>query len=151
AAVTGVDLGGRLQIKLAFQLAGLGAEDAFGHGALEAQWAADGKNGIADIQGVRTAQRDIFKLGCVFILDMQQGEVMEFIDGDDADLLESLAVKLAVDLAVNFHGNLSFAFDDVKIGDEVAVGVNKESRAQAFRGADLHDSLAELFDKVLDI
>ncbi len=34
---------------------------------------------------------------------------------NDANLFVSLTVKLAIYLAVNFHGNFCFSFDDVKI------------------------------------
>ncbi len=72
---------------------------------------------------------------------------MKFVDGDDLDLLVGLAVKLAVFLVVNFHGNFRLALDDVKIGDEIAVRVDEETGAEAFRRADLHDGLADLLDQ----
>ena len=39
----------------------------------------------------------------------------------------------------------------MEIGDQVAVRIDEKSGAEAFRRADLHDGLAELFDEVLDI
>ena len=41
----------------------------------------------------------VFELRRVLVLDMQQREVVKFVDGDNADLLVSLAVQLAVVLA----------------------------------------------------
>ena len=73
---------------------------------------------------------------------------VKFIDGDDLDLLVSLAVKLAVALVINFHGNFRLALDDVKIRDEIAVGVDEKSGAKPLRRADLHDGLAYLLDEV---
>ena len=72
---------------------------------------------------------------------------MKFVDGDDLDLLVSLAVKLAVLLVINLHGNFRLALDDVEIGDEITVRVDEEARTQAFRRADLHDRLADLLDE----
>jgi len=51
ATVARIDLGGGLQIKLASKLTCLGAEDAFGDGALKAKRAADCKDALADGQG----------------------------------------------------------------------------------------------------
>ena len=96
AAVAGIDLRGRLQIKLALQFARLGAQDARSHRAFQSHRAADGEHRIAHAQRVRTAEGDVFELRRVLVLDFQQRQVLKFVDGDDSHLLVSLAVELAV-------------------------------------------------------
>ena len=50
---------------------------------------------------------------------------------------------------INLHGNFRLALDDVKVRDEIAVGVDEKAGAKTFRRADLHDGLADLLDEVL--
>ncbi len=151
AAVAGVDLGAGLQIEFAFELAGLGAQDALRDGALEPERTADGKDAVAHIQGVGVAEGDGLELGRVLVLDMEQGEVVEFVDGNNLDLLVGLAVELTVFLLINFDGNLGFTFDDVEVGDEIAVFIQEEAGAEAFGGLDLDDGFADLLDEGADI
>ena len=150
-AVAGVDLRARLQVEFAFQFAGLGAQDALRDRALQAERAADGKDRVTNAQGVGTAQGDGLELGRVPVLDLQQRQVMKLVDGNDLDLFVNLAVKVAVGLTVDFHGNLRLALNDVKIGDEKTVGIDEKARAQALRGTDLHDRFTNLFDQRTDV
>ena len=86
-------------------------------------------------------------MGGVLVLDVQEGEVAELIEGDDADFLVGLALQLAVLLIKDFDRDLRFAFDDVEIGDEEAVAIDEEARTQGPRGAHLDDGRAEGLDQ----
>src|SRR5205823_9489 len=72
AAVPRVDLCRRLQIKFAAKLPSLGAEDAFGYGALEAQRAADREHALTNRQSVRAAHKHVFEFGRVLVIDLEQ-------------------------------------------------------------------------------
>ena len=82
---------------------------------------------------------------------MQQREVVEFVDGDDFDLLVGFAVKLAIGLMINLHGNFRLTLNDVEVRDEIAVGVDEKAGAEPFRRAHLHDRLADLFHQILHV
>ena len=148
AAVARIDLGGGLQIKLASKLTCLGAEDAFGDGALKAKRAADGKDALADGQGIGIAQQDEFEFGRVLVIDLEQGEILKFVHGHDAHLFVADAVQHAVLLMIDLDGNLSLTFDDVEIGHEKAVLVDDEAGAEPAGSADLDHRFADLIDKV---
>src|ERR1039457_5427988 len=147
AAVAGIDLRAGLQIQFALKLARLGAQNALRDGAFEAERTADGKHAVADIERIRAAERDGLELRRVLVLDVQQRKVVKFIDGDDLDLLVSLAVKLAAGLMINLHGNFRLALDDVEIGDEIAVVVDEKTGAKSAGRFHLHHGLANLLDK----
>src|SRR5436190_17102741 len=59
AAVSWIDLSCCLQIKLAAQLPGLGAQDALGYGALQPQGTADSEDSLADGQCVGASHRHV--------------------------------------------------------------------------------------------
>src|SRR5262249_20258144 len=56
AAVARIDLGGRLNVELALELAGLGADNSFGDGPFESQRTADGKYSFSHGQIIRITQ-----------------------------------------------------------------------------------------------
>ena len=140
-----------LQIKLALHLARLGAQDALGHCAFQTERTADGKNFFTHRQPIGIAKEHACKFRRVLVVNLQQRDVLEFIDGDDLDVLVTLAFQLAVLLVINFHGNLGLALDDVKIGDEKTVFVDDEAGAEAARRAHLDDRFAQLIDQFTDI
>ena len=151
AAVAGIDLRAGLQIQVALHLPRFGADDALRDGAFEAERAADGKHAVAHVQGVGVAESDGLEFRRAFVLDVQQREVVKFVDGDNFYLLVSLAVELAVFLVINFHGNFRLAFDDVEIGDEIAVVIQKKAGAEAAGCAHLHHGFANLFHQRADV
>ena len=143
AAVPRIDLRARLQIQLAFQLARLGAQDALRDRALQPQRTADGEHRIAHVQRIRAAQRHMFELRRVLVLDVQQRQVMEFVDRDDLHLLVRLAFQLAVPLVIDFHRDLRLALDHMEIRDEITVLVQEKSGAQPHRRLHLHHGFAD--------
>ena len=147
AAVAGVDLRAGLQIQIALHLPRFGADDALRDGAFQAERTADGEYAVAHVQSVRAAERDGLELRRVFILNVQEREVVKFVDGDNFYLLVGLAVELAIFLLVNFHGNFRLALDDVEIGDEITVFVQEEAGTKSAGGLDLHHGFADLLDE----
>ena len=135
-----------MQIELSLHRTGLGADDPLGDGALEPERAADGEDPFPDGQRVRIAQRDFRKLRGILVLDFQQGEVGEFVDGDDFDLFIALAFELAAILLIDLDRNLRLVFDDMEIRDQVSVFVDDEARTQSARRPHLDDGGAQLAD-----
>ena len=78
---------------------------------------------------------------------MQQRKIVKFIDGDNFNLLVSLAIELTVLLLINFHGNFRLAFDDVEVGDEITVVIDEKTGAEAAGRFYLHHGFANLFDE----
>jgi hypothetical protein len=52
---------------------------------------------------------------------------VKLINGDDFNLFISLAIKLAVFLVINLHGNFRFAFNYMEIGDQITICVDEEA------------------------
>jgi len=94
-AVAGVDLRGRLQVKLAGQLPRLRAQDALSHRALQAQRAADGEYMLPHRQRLGTAKRQRLEFERVLVLDLQQREIGKFVERHNPHCLQVFALKLA--------------------------------------------------------
>ena len=148
AAVARIDLRRGLQVQLALHRAGLRADDPFGDGPFQSQRTADGEDPFADGQGVRVAEENAGKPWCVFLLNLEQGQVREFVHRDDPNLLVTPALELSALLVINLHGNLRFVLDDMEIRDEETLFADDETGTQAARRADLHDGFAELADQL---
>src|SRR5438874_2006381 len=94
AAVARIDLRRGLQIKRALELARLGAHDSLGDGAFEAQGASNRKDPFTHSQIIRIPQNNPRKMRSIFIIDLQQGKVLELVHGDNADLFVIGAFQL---------------------------------------------------------
>ena len=83
----------------------------------------------------------------IFIIDLQQGKVLELVHGDNADLFVIGAFQLPVLLMINFDRNLRLSFDHVEVRDEIAILIKDEARTETTRRSDLHDCFAQLIDQ----
>src|SRR5207248_10270213 len=69
AAVAGIDLSGGLQIKLTRQLARFGAENALGHGSLQAQRTANREHPLAYRERIGAAHQHEFEFRRVLVIN----------------------------------------------------------------------------------
>ena len=121
ARIAGVDRGVGLDVRdevFLRQIAALRADDAGGHRVLEAERLADRDHPFADLQLVGVADRDLRQ---VLRLDLEQRHVGALVGADDL----GLELALVGELDVDFVG----AVDDMRVGDEEAVGRNDEAGA----------------------
>ena len=101
-------------------LAAQGADDAAGHGVVQAQGVADGEHALADLELVGVPQRHGLE-GPVG-LDLDQRDVGARVGADDPRVVLALVVEPDLDLGG--------AGDDVVVGQHVAVRVDDESGAE---------------------
>ena len=103
----------------------LGGDDAGGDSLRKGKGAADGFNPIADLRPVGVAHLDggQGRAG----VDLDDGEVGGLVDADDArGTAEVLRIGIGGELDVNLVG----LFDDVVVGDDVALGIDDEAGAE---------------------
>ncbi len=99
---------------------------------LEAEGIADGKNFLADLQraGISEGQGgDMLSLG----IDFHQRDIIALVGADKFCRVSGLIAKH------DFDGLR--AFDHVKVGQDVAAGINHEARAGAFDGHGIHEEI----------
>ena len=104
------------------QVAGDRADNALRRGVGEAEGRADGQHPVADLYLIRITE---FGDGQVFTLDFHQRDVGAFVQADDFG-----AVFLVV---IELHTNLVRPFDNVRIGENVAVAIDDEAGALSFQ------------------
>ena len=122
AGVAAVDRGvglDEVDVRAGGDVAGHGRDDAAGDGAAEAEGVADGDHVLADAHRVAVAEHQLGQAGGV---DLEQREVGLRVGADD------LGVELAVVGEADLH--LFGVVDHVVVGDDVAVVLQDEARAQ---------------------
>ncbi len=120
--VTRIDRNVRLDerhIRVIWQAAALGADNAFGHGVIEAERRADRQHPLADFQLVGVTQLDG---GKVLAIDLQHRNVGTWIGAD----------QLGFHLAAirKTHENFVGAINDVVVGQDETISGDDEARAQ---------------------
>jgi len=96
-----------------------GGDDAHGHRLADAERVADGEHDVADAQAVHLAEGDG---GELVGLDLQDREVGFGVAADDVGLVGLAVVERNLDV-VGF-------FDDMEIGQDVAVGADDDAGAE---------------------
>ena len=104
------------------QVAGDCADNALRRGVREAEGRADGQYPVADLHLIGIAE---FGDGQVFALDFYQRNIGAFVQTDDFG-----AVFLVV---VELHAHLVRPFDNVGIGQDVAVAIDDEAGTLPFQ------------------
>ena len=131
AGVAGVD--GGVSLNEVLELSGdtgldgaiLGRDDAGGNGLREGEGAADGFNPVADLGLIGVAHFDGGQRRTG--VDLDDGEVGGLIGADDAGgTAEVLRIGIGGELDVDLVG----LFDDVIVGDDVALGIDDEAGAE---------------------
>ena len=90
----------------------------------EAEGRADGQYPVADLHLVGVAD---FGDGQVVTLDFDEGNVGAFVEADDVGVVFFVVVEL--------DAHFFCAFDDVRVGEDVAVAVDDKARALALQDA----------------
>jgi hypothetical protein len=150
AAVAGVDGSVGLDVgeRLArIGLASHGADHSHGDRILEAFGTADGEDELANTRALGKQG----KRGKVFFVDLEQGEVGFFVNSDEARF-EDVALAYGDSPAGiarqgQRHTDALCTFDDVSVGDDVAIGIDNHSRADRLLAHDERGLSAILFVK----
>src|SRR5207302_1590581 len=101
------------------QAAALGADNARGDGAVETEGRTDCDDPLADLEPVRIAHPYRRQPGRI---DLDQGEIGAPVGADDASLEFALVGQA--------NGDLISGIDDVRVGENVAVGTDDEARPE---------------------
>src|SRR5215213_4579356 len=126
AGVARVDGGVGLDDLAAVEVAVGGADDAGGHGLVEAEGAADGHGELADLEGLAHGEGRGGQAGAV---NLDHGHVVELVGAEDLAGQPGAVVQPDLDLVG--------ALDDVGGGHDVAVLVVDEAGAEAAPLTDL--------------
>ena len=105
--------------------AALGGDDADGEGVLELERVADGDGPVTLADAVGVAERNVRQR--LAGVDLQESDVGGRVAADDLGVDGVAAGAVLVGAVVHLH--LAGAFDDVVVGEDVAVGRNDEARA----------------------
>ncbi len=104
------------------EVAALGADDAGGHGLIQSEGRADGHRPIADFDGVGVA--DVERGELLAGVDLQNGQVELGICADQLS-------RIFGSVAGQGHLYAGGVLDHVVVGENVAVAVHDEARAEA--------------------
>src|SRR5205807_5113701 len=105
--------------------AAFGGDDADGERVFELERVADGDGPVTLANAVGVAQRNARQR--LPSLDFQESDVGGRIAADDLRIARVAAVAVLVRAPVHLH--FAGAFDDMVVGDDVAVGRNDEARS----------------------
>ena len=109
-----------------------GADDAGSERGLETERIADGKNFLAHLQCGGVAEREGDKFLSLGI-DLDQSDIVALVGADELRGVVRLVTQ-------NDFDGLS-AFDNVKICEDVAAGIDDKARARAFDGHGVHEKV----------
>jgi len=149
AGVAGIDVGGGLDIELAFEVAVFGGDDALADGAGEAQGVADSEDRLAGFELVHAAEINKFE-GFSRFFDFEQGQIHEGVKGDNLYLFIMFLLEAAVGAVEDGDFDTGFAGDDVIVGDEAAVLGDDEAGALAGGAGDHDDGFTDAFGVFFD-
>ena len=113
-------------------------DDAHGHRLADAEGVADGEHDIADAQGFHLAEGDRRQL---VGLDLQDGEIGFRVAADDLGLVGTGRRSARPGCRLG-------RFDDVEIGQDVAVGADQDAGAEA--GVALRRALRAVAEEVAE-
>ena len=131
----------------------LGADDACGNAGAEAEGVADGDDPVADA-------------GAVGIAEWNRADALEGGDADKREVGGGVAADdggLELAVVVEFDADVAGSLDDMEVGQDVALVIDDESRAEAgadlaahgsdrvvgdLGGVEIDDALLDLLDEV---
>jgi len=130
-AVAGVYVCVCLDVDQSFEGAVFGADDSVCDGSFESERISDGEDLLADPCAFGVAEIDEFRLRVAEVFDFEKRQVNELIYGFYLDFFEGFFFEAVFCLPEHSDFDFRFSFDDVVVGNKLAVFVDEETGAHA--------------------